>query len=195
MDVWARLQQARIDRWARRAAAGDRAAFRRLYAALHPLVAGYVGRRAPSREEAEDLVSRTFERLVGSLVAIDPAKGGARAFVLGIARNALIDARRTAKVTSPLEAMGDGLASENESAHEAIERREQEAAVRAAIARLPEDVRELIELRFGDGLAWREISSLTDHTEASARQRVSRALREMKASLAEGKREVLPCVD
>jgi RNA polymerase sigma-70 factor, ECF subfamily len=195
MDVWARLQQARIDRWARRAASGDRAAFRRLYAALHPLVEGYVGRRTSSREDAEDLVSRTFEKLVGSLAAIDPAKGGARAFVIGIARNALIDARRTRKVSAPLEPLGDVLASEGENAHQAIERREKEAEVRAAVATLPEDVRELFELRFGEGLAWREIAALTDHTEASARQRVSRALREMKTSLAEGKREVLPCVD
>lgn len=195
MDVLARLRQARVDRWARRAAAGDRAAFRRLYAELYPAVASFVARRVPVREDAEDLVSRTFEKLVGTLPTIDPAKGGVKAWVIGIARNAIIDHRRTAKPSSPIEPLGGLIASGIEGADESIERGEREAEVRAAIGRLPEDVQELIALRFGDDLSWREIAAVTGGTDVAVRQRVSRALRELRGSLAGTKTEVLPCVD
>lgn len=196
MDVRARIRQARLDRWARLAAAGDRAAFRRLYAVLYPFVASYVARRVPVREDAEDLVSRTFEKLLASLGAIDPAKGGSRAWVIGIARNAIVDHRRTRKPSSPIEPFAEVIAAAGDGAEVSIEKREREAAVREAIARLPEDVQELVSLRFGEDLSWREIAAVTGGTDVAVRQRVSRALRELKASFAGTKmEELLPCVD
>src|SRR4051812_49706714 len=59
-----------------RAAGGDREAFRALYADLYDPVARFVGRRVRHREDAEDVVSRTFERLLLRLESYDERRGG-----------------------------------------------------------------------------------------------------------------------
>jgi len=81
-------------RLARRAAAGDRAAFVELYRTLYPPVARFVARRVPARADAEDVVARTFHRLLEALPALDGARGTVLGYALTVARHAATDLRR-----------------------------------------------------------------------------------------------------
>src|SRR4051812_30463640 len=101
MKLWPD-RDARHARWIRRAQRGDRDAFRALYGELYPLVAGFVSRRLANREDAEDLVSRVFHRLLERLSDFDPSRGSAAVFVLAIARNAVIDHLRTSHPAAAL---------------------------------------------------------------------------------------------
>lgn len=170
----------RLDALARRARAGDREAFRRLYRALYPVVSGFVGRRVRNPEDAEDLVSRSFHRLLERIDRFDPRRGNVRMFVLGIARNAVIDQRRAARSHVPVEPLAEALADPAQGALEGVLRDEEARAVREWLAALPEEVREMFALRFGDGLRHAEIAWLTGASEAAVKQRFSRALKDLK---------------
>jgi RNA polymerase sigma-70 factor (ECF subfamily) len=178
-------------RLARRAAAGDRAAFVELYRALYPPVARFVARRVPARADAEDVVARTFHRLLEALPALDGARGTVLGYALTIARHAAADLRRAGAGLVAGEAAGgadgDGAPEPADGAPDALARLEADERLRA-LARvldgLPAEARELIELRFGDGLKHAEIAALQGVSEAAVKQRVSRALRELRAALA-----------
>jgi len=168
----------RLRRLAKRSQRGDREAFRELYRELYPLVSRYVGRRVAVTADAEDLVSKTFERVLGGLAGLDPAR--VVAFALGIARNAVIDHFRLSRPAAPLEAaaavpaQGDPLGR--------LAARDELRALSAAFAHLPEDERELVSLRFGDGLRHAEIAALLGLSDDAVRQRLSRAVRELRAA-------------
>src|SRR5690348_16107083 len=91
MSLREMLVDTRLSRQVRKAVDGDGEAFRGVYRAMHPLVWRYVSRRVAGRADVEDLVSRTFTRVVEHLHRFDPARGNVRAWVIGIARNAVID--------------------------------------------------------------------------------------------------------
>ena len=57
------------------------------------------------------------------------------------------------------------------------------------LARLPAETRELLMLRFGDGLRFTEIAQVMGLGEAAVRQRTSRAVRELRARWDDGPAE------
>lgn len=169
-----------LARLARRAQSGDRRAFTRLYRDLHPLVARFVARRVDSRADAEELVAEVFRRLVEHLGDFDQARGSVRAWVLRIARNAVIDHYRTRKSPIALEAIADGLC-ELAGPLDHLLADERAARVRALLDSFPLETRRLLALRYGDGLRHAEIAELLGLGEAVVRKRISRAVRELRA--------------
>lgn len=181
-------------RLAVRAAGGDRAAFVALYRALYPPVARWVARRARSPGDAEDVVSLTFHRLLETLPRLDPARGTPLAFALGVARHALADeARRRAvrgDTAGPGSADAAALADLAPGAEQALLERERLEGLARLLDGLPAEARELLELRFGDGLRHAEIAALTGASEAAVKQRLSRALKALRAAARAGGGEV-----
>lgn len=174
-----------LARWARKAVAGDRRAFTRLYRDLHPLVARFVARRVDSRADAEELVAEVFRRVVEHLAEFDPKRGSVRAWVLRIARNAVIDHYRTRK--QPLELGSSAmLATLALNGHESgpLEHMladERSARIRELLAACPDETRTLLAMRYGDGLRHAEIAELLGLGEAVVRKRISRAVRELRS--------------
>lgn len=170
---------------ARRAAlaqGGDAAAMRSLYRELHPEVARFVGRRIRSSADAEDLVSRVFFTLVERLTDFDPRRGSVRAWVLRIARNAVIDHVRARRPHLDVDALGDLLPGDGDPLRDLLER-ERLGDLAARVAELPPEIREMLALRHADGLRHREIAELLGLSEAAVKQRMSRALRALRAQL------------
>lgn len=182
----ARFADLRLAVLVRRARRGDQRAFRSLYRALYPLVTAYVGRRVRELADAEDVVARTFGKLVESLHDVDPARGGPRAFVIAVARNLIIDDHRARRATMPIDSLAGCLADESEDALGRMVRRERYRAVSGALRLLPAEARELIALRYGDGLRHAEIARLRDTSEEAVRKRLSRLRRELRAMLEAG---------
>ena len=176
------------ERLATRAAAGDRGAFRRLYRELYPQVRGYVLRRVRDEGDAEDVVAHVFHRMVEHIGDFDPDRGTVRAWVLTMARNAIVDrARRGGRVTGAADV--DAMAHPDPGQDTQLARDDQARLVAEVLAEYPADVRRLFALRFGEGLKYREIATLVGASEAAIKQRFSRTLRELREKTTRRERE------
>ncbi len=174
------LRDAWLSRLLVRSQRGDRAAFRELYRALYGPVSRYLRRRVPSAADAEELVGQVFFRLLESLDRVDPRKGTVLVYALSMARNALVDEARSRAGRVPEEAA----AAVPDSGAGPLERlmgEEDMERVRSELAKLPAETRELLMLRFGDGLRFAEIAQVLGLSEAAVRQRTSRAVRELRS--------------
>jgi RNA polymerase sigma-70 factor, ECF subfamily len=169
-----------------RAKAGDRDAFRALYAELYGPVAKYVARRVGRREDAEDLVAKVFHKLLERLPEIDQARGSVRMFVLTMARNAVIDHARTSRGNVPIDDAMAVLVDEAGTPLDALLREEDLRDLRAVLLELPDDTREMLALRYGDGLRHVEIAEIFGLNVAAVKQRFSRALRALRERLEGG---------
>jgi RNA polymerase sigma-70 factor (ECF subfamily) len=183
MSLRETLIAARLSRQARRAADGDAEAFVGLYRVLHPVVWRYVSRRIAGQADVEDLVSRTFARMVEHLHRFDPERGNVRAWSIGIARNAVIDHLRAQRGRGVDADAVERLADAALDPARALEDDERDAELRALLSGYPPAVREMFSLRFGDGLRVREIAVLMEMSEAAVKQRFARTLRELRGKL------------
>src|SRR5262245_47367981 len=171
-----------------RAKRGDREAFRSLYLALYDPVARFIGRRIGSQADAEDLCSRVFWKLLDRLSVFDARRGSPRMFVLSIARNAVIDHLRTRHDAVPVDDLGGALVDEAGTPVDALVREEELCELRALVLELPEDMREILALRFGDGLKHVEIAQMLNLSVAAVKQRFSRTLSQLRERLSEQRR-------
>jgi RNA polymerase sigma-70 factor (ECF subfamily) len=153
-----------------------------IYRALHPDVSRFVGRRVASRAEAEDAVAATFHRLLESMGRLDGKRGSITGYALAVARSVLEDGRRIRREAFRLE---DTPEPEDPRADPLglLLRWEAESLLRRRLADLPEETRELLALRFADGLRWAEIAAVLGEPEGALRQRSSRALRDLRDAL------------
>lgn len=179
-----RLREARLAWLVHRSQRGDREAFRHLYRLLHGPVARFVGRRVRSAADAEDLVAEVFARLFESLDRVDGRRGTVLAYALAAARNAVVDRARLGTPTN-LDALCVPVPEQAPDPVEGIAARQERERLRACLAGLPAEVRELLALRFGEELRHAEIALVMNLTEAAVRQRLSRAIRELRSQLDE----------
>lgn len=190
-NPFAQLRDLRILRWVVRSQSGDRDAFRQLYRALHGPVWRYVRARVPSDAQAEDVVAEVFFKLLEALPRFDPSRGTVVGYVLASARNALVDRARTQPHVSLEAALA--IADPSADAEYALSRREEGERLQRAMAGMDEQTRELLSLRYVDGLRHADIAAVVGLSDAAVRQRLSRAVRELKAALVDPPlREELP---
>jgi RNA polymerase sigma-70 factor (ECF subfamily) len=162
---------------ARRARAGDRAAFALLYEEYATTVHGLLLASVPAAE-ARDLVQDVFLlalRAIGRLE--DPALFGP--WLCAIAKNRARDAhkrRRDERGDLALELVADEHAGERLD----LEAREALACVRE----LPESYRETLLLRLVEGLSGPEIAQRTGLTHGSVRVNLHRGMKLLKERLA-----------
>ena len=127
---------------------GDRDAFSRLFAHFAPRVKSYLLRQGSSPSQAEDIAQETLALLWRKAGLFDPEKASASTWIFRIARNQMIDRIRRRKrpeldpndplLTPAAEPAPDRQASKQEDI----------AAVRSALAELPEKQRAVIMLSF-----------------------------------------------
>lgn len=126
---------------------GDRCAFESFYRRHRLLALKVAGTICP--DEAEDAVQAAFLSAWRARGSYDPARGGARNWMMGVVRNRAIDAvrsrsrRRETSAGEILAALPDPLQVEQD----AIDR-EAARELNAAVARLPETQRRVVELNF-----------------------------------------------
>jgi RNA polymerase sigma-70 factor (ECF subfamily) len=166
-----------------RAAQADRAAFGALYRRYLDRVYGYCFYLLGDHHDAEDVTERTF---VAALAAIDRFRDeGAtfRAWLFRIAHNELANALR-ARGRHPgasLESVAEP-SSVSDPLHE-LTQEEEARRVRRALAALGDDRRQVLVLRFVDGLSAREIGEVLDRSEGAVRVLQHRALRDLAREL------------
>lgn len=166
-----------------RAREGDGEAFRALYRDLHPEVSRFVARRVRARADAEDLTARVFVAFVERLRDYDRGRGSVRGWLLAIARNAIIDHFRRVRPTATPGELLDALPCDAAGPLDGLLERERLDQLAALVRGLDPEARELLSLRFADGLRHREVAAILGLQEAAVKQRVSRILRDLRARL------------
>ena len=107
-------------------------------------------------------------------------KGGPRAWLFGIARNAALDELRRGKRIATLVAEPvDAAAATDEAAERALER----AAVRDALAGLPPRDREVIALKFHAGLDNAELAAVLGVSVSNAGTQLHRAMTKLRRAV------------
>ncbi|WP_309649550.1 RNA polymerase sigma factor [Nocardioides sp.] len=161
--------------------------FRRLYAGQFDPLLGYALRRADRPEDAADVVADTF------LVAwrrLDDVPDGdeARLWLYGVARRTLANHRRGDGRRSALgERLRQDLASAVPDHAPAVTEQE---TVRAALLRLADRDREVLELAAWEGLEPREIAEVLGISPIAVRSRLSRSRARLRAVMSEAGNDV-----
>jgi RNA polymerase sigma-70 factor (ECF subfamily) len=159
--------------------ADDVACFDRLYGAHHRVVYAYLLGHVGSADSAADLLQETFLRVWRHINDARQVPADRQRFWLfAIARNLLLDyGRRQAARRRCEEALRESAAirvREGDPA-DAVIARETAAAVDAAIARLPDDLRLVLTLHLVGGLTSAEIGSSLNRPAGTVRYQLSRA--------------------
>ena len=157
--------------------------FEALYAATFRHLLGYALRRCDSPEDAADVVAETFAVCWRRLDAV-PDCDQARLWLYGVARNILAEHRRGAARRRDLsyalaQELGEYYAAP--SAEESAELGD----LRQAMARLPDDDRELLSLVAWEGLDHGELAKVLRCSRNAIRIRLHRARRRLANELAE----------
>jgi RNA polymerase sigma-70 factor (ECF subfamily) len=169
-----RLAQTRLA--VARAKEGDRDALQFLYVRYSNNIYGYVRSIVRDDHEAEDVTQHVFAKLMTTLVKYDDRGVPFFAWLLRLARNVAIDHLRANRLT-PTETVIDPDVSAGSDLDSA-------EAVRAALATLPEEQRQVVFLRHVVGLSPGEIADRMGRTESSIHGLHHRGRRALQRELA-----------
>ena len=97
-------------------------------------------------------------------------------------RGQIIDHVRARRTAVPLEAVAEALPGAGDLLGDLLAREQRDLVV-DQIAALPAEARELLALRYADGLSHAEIAALLGLRPDAVKQRVSRTLRELRTRL------------
>src|SRR3954471_10370286 len=142
----------------RRAKQGDEDAMRFLYLRYADNVYGYICSIVRDEHEAEDVTQQIFAKLLTALQRYEPRSVPFSAWILRIAHNAAIDHMRARRAVPCEEVRSPDLEDANLS-------RERANDLKAALAKLPQEQRDVIVMRFVLGLSPREIAERIGRSE------------------------------
>jgi RNA polymerase sigma factor (sigma-70 family) len=161
--------------------ARDPEEFRRVYRAHYRAVCRYLAARA-DRELVEDLAAETF--LVAWRRQRELPDRHLLPWLLNTAGKCLANQRRSQKRAGALvERLSGVIAREDGGIEKDVARRAQLRAVLATLAALDEREREVLLLRYWDGLAPREIAVAMELSPMLVRARLHRASRRLRGEL------------
>ena len=167
---------------------GDREAYLAVYRAHSGAVFRFVFHLCGDRGRAEEVTQDVFVWLIHHAGEWDAERGGLGAFLGGVARKFLHRRERSERRWAPLEEA----ASECAAAGMELEREQQAAALRRAIALLPAGYREAVVLCDLEGRSYEETAAMLGCAVGTVRSRLHRA-RGLLARKFQGKREGLRC--
>jgi RNA polymerase sigma-70 factor (ECF subfamily) len=160
---------------AARAKEGDQEALRYLYVSYAHNIYGYVRSIVRDEHEAEDVTQHVFAKLMTAIVKYDDRGVPFFAWLLRLARNVAIDHLRANRLT-PTENVLDPDASCGADL-------DQPEMVRAALATLPDEQRQVVILRHVIGLTPGEIANCMGRSEGSIHGLHHRGRRALRSEL------------
>jgi RNA polymerase sigma factor (sigma-70 family) len=152
----------------------------RLYLACRADVYAYAATLLRDRGLAEEVTALAFERAFRRRALFNPWRGSERAWLFGIARNAALDELRRRKRGAGVVA--EICADETVDAGAQVERSQQLAAVRTALATLSAREREIVALKFHGGLSNRELARVLGVSESNAGTLLHRTITKLRSA-------------
>jgi RNA polymerase sigma-70 factor, ECF subfamily len=171
-----------------RMAEGDEQALGAFYDRWNPLVHAIVLRIVRQRDDVDDVVEEAFWQAWRQADRYDVSKGSVQTWLLTIARSRALDRVRSLKRLreDPLENDSGEvvvqLASEGDASMDA-ESAERRAIVVTALADLPAEQREALELGYFSGLSQTEIAERTGQPLGTIKTRMRLAMQKLRGRL------------
>jgi RNA polymerase sigma-70 factor (ECF subfamily) len=154
---------------------GHRAAFAEIYRRYQPAVYRYIYYRVGDVSLAEDLTAAVFVRVVEKLDSYRHAGRPFLAWLYAIAHNVVVDHHRRAK-QSTLVPLYEGLVDESQSVERAAEQYLTQAQLAAAMTELTEEQRQVIILRFVEGMTCEQVGRVLRRSTGAVKSLQHRAL-------------------
>ena len=168
---------------------GDSRAFEVIYERHSAAAFSLAYRMMGTRAGAEDVTQEAFLSMWRSGARYDRVRGSVRTWVLGIVHHRAIDALRRATVHDRRRAGDEGIEERLEARERTdveVARREEAGAVRSALATLPPDQVQVLELAYFGGFTHTEIADLLEAPVGTVKGRMRLGLKKMRAQLGEG---------
>ena len=170
-------------------AAGDQLALHALYERTHRVVFTLVMRITANRETAEELTLDVFHDLWRRAARYDAANGTVLGWIMNQARSRAIDRLRYEGRKKRVDPhASDPVASEEPDARDALELKQQSAALRTALAVLTTDERQAIETAFFSELTYAEAAAQLNLPLGTVKTRIRSGLHKLRQALAAGGR-------
>ena len=150
-----------------------------LYTEYHDRVLGYIRARVSNREDAEDLCADVFEKALRASDGYDAARAAPGTWLYAITRNAVIDYFRK---TRPQDELPEDLA-DDELPEDDILRSELLDALAAALEALPDELTDIIVLRYYDRLPLTEVALRLGMSYGAVKLRHQKALALLKRKM------------
>ena len=169
-------------------ARGDLGPLGVLFDRHHEDVRQFLLRAAPNRADVDDLVQETFLTAARAAASFD-GRESARPFLIGVAAQLLRRRRRTfARIAALLEAFGHAPTPTPRTPEESTLLSEDEALLRAAIARLSDDRRLVLIMVEYNGMSGVEVASVLGVPVGTVWRRLHEARAELRRALERGAR-------
>ena len=152
-----------------------------IYREFYGKVMGYICARIKRRADAEDLTSEVFEKIFRRYDQYDETKSSVSTWVFTITRNTLIDHFRRIK---PQEELDENL-SDSSEIDEGLLQNESLEELAAALRRMPEELRDLIVLRYYDNRPLTEVADMMGLSYGAVKLRHQKALGMLRKALAD----------
>lgn len=168
---------------------GDLAAFETLYdrhsSTLYALLLRILG----NPDDAQEVLQEAFVKAWANAEMFDATRGSEAAWLISIARSRGIDRLRSRRLRSNREneagveiSIGSGFVVHNTGADEAI-RSQSGAAVRGALAELPDAQRRALELAYFDGMSQTEIAEFLGEPLGTIKTRMQLGMKKLRERL------------
>ena len=151
----------------------------RIYTEYSGKVMGYIRARIRSNADAEDLHSEVFEKILRKLDGFDPSKASLNTWIFTITRNTVIDHFRR---TKPTEDLDENL-SDNIELDEDLLNSETLSELAAALRKLPQQLMDIIVLRYYDGKPLTEIAEMMHLSYGAVKLRHQNAVQMLRQTL------------
>lgn len=152
----------------------------RLYTDYRDKVFAYIRHRVNVREDAEDLCADVFEKALRASSGFDAARSSVGTWIYAITRNTVIDYFR---VRRPQDELPEDL-SDDALPEDDLLRTELLDSLAEALEKLPDELTDLIVLRYYDGLPLTEIAGKMGMSYGAVKLRHQKALALLRSTLA-----------
>ena len=172
-------------RLANRIRTGDTEALGELYDRYASTAVATALRVVGSREEAEDVVHDAFVAVWRKIDRFDAERGALRAWLMTVVRNRAIDKIRARRASIDVEDADERslLRTGPNPTWEAALTRASATDLRTAMASLPEEQRQALELAYFEGYTYREVAEMTGVPAGTANGRLRLALGKLRDAL------------
>ena len=155
---------------------GDQDAWERLYHLYSRHLFAFLMMRLSHADDAGEALSETYLRAIEKLAGFRGGPTSLKPWLFTIARNVAIDRLRSRKRLSPQSEIDDLIDLTALEPGDRLIGTEERDAVTAALSRLPADDREVLWLRFGEGLTSAEVARVVGKRAGAVRMQQMRAL-------------------
>lgn len=158
-----------------RTQSGDRAALDALCSRYLPSLWRFIyAQLRPNEPLARDVLSDTFLAAIAAIHSLDLRRGSVAAWLTGIARHKLADARRRQPSTAPHAFLDAAIAPASDPTLPLADQETRDAVLHA-MAILDPDERVVLEWKYLEGLSARDIAGRLGRTERAAESLLLRA--------------------